>query len=52
MEKVINMNKMFFNCIKLKSLPDISRWKTNNVMEMKGLFERCESLKKLPDISK
>ena len=43
---------MFFNCKSLPSLPDISKWKTNNVKDMSGMFSNCESLSSLPDISK
>ena len=44
--------EMFSNCSSLKSLPDISKWNTNNVTDMMGLFLGCSSLKSLPDISK
>ena len=33
-----NMSYMFCNCISLSSLPDISKWNTNNVKNMNGLF--------------
>ena len=36
----------------LESLPDISNWNTNNVINMNGMFKSCKSLKSLPDISK
>ena len=49
--KCIDMNTMFFNCILLKSLPDISKWNTSNVIDMSYLFGRCESLETIPDIS-
>ena len=29
---VINMNGMFFCCYSLKILPDLSNWKTNNLI--------------------
>ena len=45
-------NEMFFECSSLKSLPDISKWNTNNVTDMNGLFVGCLSLKLLPDILK
>ena len=43
---------MFFNCSSLKYLPDISKWKTNNVINMEDIFNYCNSLESLPDISK
>ena len=45
------MNSMFYGCSSLISLPDISKWNTNNVTNMSGLFEGCSSLNSLPDIS-
>ena len=42
---------MFHNCFSLKKLPDISKWKTSNILNMKGLFEGCKSLISMPDIS-
>ena len=46
------MSGMFLGCSSLKSLPDISKWNTNNVTDMSGMFLGCSSLKPLPDISK
>ena len=46
------MSGLFFHCSSLKSLPDISKWNTNNVTNMSGLFYNCSSLIYLPDISK
>ena len=46
------MNSMFSGCSSLISLPDISKWNTNNVTNMYRLFYRCSSLSSLPDISK
>ena len=43
---------MFENCYSLSSLPDISKWNTNNVTNMSYLFSNCSSLSSLPDISK
>ena len=43
---------MFSGCSKLSSLPDISKWNTNNVIDMRGIFENCKNLFSLPDISK
>ena len=46
------MIQIFFGCSSLISLPDISKWNTNNVTNMEGLFANCSSLISLPDISK
>ena len=35
----------------LESLPDISRWDTENINDMNSIFYKCSSLKLLPDIS-
>jgi len=43
---------LFSDCSSLESLPDISKWNTNNVTEMIFLFYGCSSLKSLPDLSK
>ena len=45
------MNGMFYQCSKLTSLPNISKWKTNNVTDMSCMFYQCSSLASLPDIS-
>ena len=39
-------------CSSLTSLPDISKWNTNNVMNMYYMFYGCSSLSSLPGISK
>ena len=43
---------MFEGCSSLSSLPDISKWNTNNVTNIIGMFNRCSSLSSLDDISK
>ena len=43
---------MFSVCSLLASLPDISNWNTNNIINMNDMFSYCESLLSLPDISK
>ena len=43
---------MFNRCRSLLSLPDISKWNTNNVTNMSWMFYECKSLSSLPDISK
>ena len=45
------MKSMFSTCCKLESLPDISKWNTNNVTNMEGIFGECKSLTSLPVIS-
>ena len=44
-KSIIFVNKMLFECSSLKSLPDISKWNTNNVNNMSFLFYECSSLK-------
>ena len=43
---------MFYYCRSLQSLPDISKWNTENVTNMSYMFYDCSSLQSLPDISK
>ena len=52
-EKVesINMNSMFSNCVNLKSIDGISKWKTK-ITNLDRMFYNCHSLSSLPDISK
>ena len=47
-----NLSEIFYNCISLISLPDISNWNTENVEEMEYMFFNCIKLISLPDISK
>ena len=42
------MKGLFSGCSNLISLPDISKWKTNNVNDLSELFYGCTSLKSLP----
>ena len=44
------MRWLFDGCKSLSSLPDISKWNTNNVTHMSYMFFGCESLSSLPDI--
>ena len=46
------MSNIFSGCSSLSSLPDISKWNTNNVTDMYSMFSECSSLSSLPDISK
>ena len=43
---------MFYICSSLMSLPDISKWNTENVIDMGRMFSICSSLVGLFDISK
>ena len=52
MSKVKNINDLFYGCSSLKSLPDISKWNTKNIINLNLLFYECSSLLFLPDISK
>ena len=52
MEFVNDMSYIFSNCESLLSLPNISKWNTNNIINMSNVFSDCESLFSLPDISK
>ena len=45
------MSHMFKGCSSLSSLPDISKWNTNNITDMSYMFYYCSSLSSLPDIS-
>ena len=47
--KINNMNKMFYGCKSLISLPNISQWNISNVNNMQNLFFGCKSLLKFPD---
>ena len=47
-----DMSYMFYYCISLLSLPNISKWNTNNINNMSWMFSDCSSLSSLPDISK
>ena len=47
-----NLSEMFYNCLSLLSLPDISKWNTDNVIVMIFILFNCSSLLSLPDISK
>ena len=38
------MSSFLYYCSSLSSLPDISKWKTNNVEDMKFMFSGCKLL--------
>ena len=42
------MSEMFGWCKSLNSLPDISKWYTNNVKYMSGMFIGCKSSLNIP----
>ena len=46
------MNMMFRDCSSLSSLPDISKWNTQNLKDMSIMCSGCSSLITLPNISK
>ena len=46
------LRESFYNCKSLTIIPDISDWKTKNVIDMSFMFYNCEKLLSLPDISK
>ena len=50
--KIIDINRMFYGCESLISIPNISDWNMENVTNLFGLFYECESLISIPDISK
>ena len=49
--KIADASFLFYGCISLISLPDISKWDTSNVSFMSNLFSKCCSLANLDDIS-
>ena len=46
------MSPIFQRCSSLISLPDISKWNTNNIDNVSEIFFGCSSLIYLPDIYK
>ena len=45
------MSFIFYGCSSLEYLPDISKWKLDNVNNIASLFSKCTILKNLSDIS-
>ena len=39
-----DMSYIFYNCLSLSSLPDISVWNTQNIIDICGIFYNCLSL--------
>ena len=48
---IVDMSYMFFECRRLKSIPNISKWNSINIIDMGYMFDSCTGLIKLPDIS-
>jgi len=46
------MDLMFAKCTSLISLPDISKWNTNNLKNVNPIFPDCTLSLNIPDISK
>ena len=44
------MREMFSYCRSLSSLPDISKWNTNNDKVMTGMFDNCILLLHIPNL--
>ena len=47
----LNLTAIFYNCISLKTLPDLSCWNQYNIIGITRAFQNCSSLISLPDIS-
>ena len=45
------MNSMFSGCKSLISLPDLSKWNTENIEEMNSVFSGCNKISKKPIIN-
>ena len=48
---VSNMRALFAECTSLEKIPDISNWKTQNVIDMNKMFLKCKKIERLPNIS-
>ena len=46
------MRALFYNCSSLLSLPDISEWDINKVIDIGFMFTSCTLIKFLPNLSK
>ena len=49
---VTNLNSIFQNCSTLVKLPEIEKWKTDNIKHINYIFKGCSSIINVPDISK
>ena len=45
------MNNMFQNCSSLESLPEITKWNFDSLIDINYIFKGCKSLKASPDFS-
>ena len=52
MDYIENISFMFGSCSSLISLPDISKWNTQNIINLNSIFEDCSLLPYIPNISK
>ena len=50
-QDVTSLDCMFYDCIALLSLSEVSNWDTSEITDMSSMFSGCESLTSLPDIS-
>ena len=50
--KLINMGNLFYECESLSSLPDISIWNINNIINIQGINQQYISLLPLRYIEK
>ena len=50
-QDVTSLDCMFYDCIALLSLSEVSDWDTSEIIDMSSMFSGCESLTSLPDIS-
>ena len=48
--KCLDLRNMFLGCLELQELPDISKWRTENVRLMTLMFANCPQLNYLPNI--
>ena len=46
------MNRLFYRCCSLTTLPDLSKWIINENNDIDEMFLECYNLAFLPDISK
>ena len=49
--KVENMNWMFCNCYKLKSIGDLSNWNVSKIRDIANMFKNCWLLDSIGDLS-
>ena len=46
-----DISSMFSKCKLLKTIPNISKWKINNIKSLYCCFFECESIREFPDLS-